>query len=365
MKVCGWILAAVLASLSAASALAQQPAPAAGDFPKGRISGQVFGDFYYNVSGDPQHRYNSAGADSGRANIDGVNLIGKDLNGFQIRRVYLQADNDLSEEFSTRFRLEVDGKSLTSDGKIGVNVKAAYIVAKDVFPRGNFFFGMIPTPTWEISEEFWQYRAAEKTIADFRGLGSAADLGVALKGWAGEAHRIGYSVMIGNGMGQRPEDNRYKRLYLSIPLAPAAGFKIEPYVDYEAAHGGADRATFKLFAGYELKRGAVGLEIVDRVNHSTTAANQEPFGISAFGRVAWTDRFALFWRHDRWQPNTRAADRLDSELYIAGLDWQPSKDIHVMPNLEETQYVAKGTGVAPPHHDLQARVTFYYKFSRP
>jgi hypothetical protein len=29
------------------------------------------------------------------------------------------------------------------------------------------------------------------------------------------------------------------------------------------------------------------------------------------------------------------------------------------------QYVAHGGAVVPPHHDLQARVTLFWKFTRP
>jgi hypothetical protein len=325
----------------------------------------MFGDYYDNVAGDPAHRYNSAGADSAQVNIDGKGLIGKDLNGIQLRRVYFQLDNDLSIKYSTRLRLEVDGRSLNTDGKISVFVKGAYLLAKNVIPRGNFMFGVIGTPTWENAEEFWGYRSVEKTIADFRGLGSAADLGVGMKGYLDAAHKIGYSAMIGDGTGQKPEDNRYKKAYVSVPLTPVANLKVEPYMDYEGGHAGTEKATFKLFAGYELKRGAIGVELVDRVNHASTGGNKEPVGVSVFARMAPTPKLAAFGRYDRWQPDTRAANRVDSDLIIAGLDWQPYKDVHFMPNIEATQYRAKGTAVAPAHHDVQARVTLYYKFSKP
>jgi len=39
--------------------------------------------------------------------------------------------------------------------------------------------------------------------------------------------------------------------------------------------------------------------------------------------------------------------------------------VHVMPNVELTQYHSRGTALAPAHHDLQARVTFYWRFSKP
>jgi hypothetical protein len=376
MKRTGSWIAAAMGCALAAPAPAQTtstppPAPVTAsepDFPRGRISGLVFGDAYYNVTGDPVHVYNASGADAARTNIDGTNLIGRDLNGLQIRRVYFQLDNDLSIRVATRFRLEADSKELTSGGKIGVFVKAAYIQVKDVVPRGNVLVGMTNTPTFENSEEFWGYRSVEKTIADFRGLASSSDIGVNLKGYLDGAHRIGYSAMVGDGTGQKPEDNRYKRAYLALPLRPTEDLRIEPYVDYEGFQdnaGNSDRALYKLFLGYELRRGAVGAELVDRVNHVQAGRNKEPFGLSFFARGKASDKVAAFARYDRWQPNTRAANRIDSDLYVAGLDWEPYKDVHFMPNVEATGYRARGTAVAPPHHDLQARITFYYRFSKP
>src|SRR5262245_6630923 len=49
------------------------------DFPRGRISGYMFGDAYYNVSGDPTHTY-SGSADLGKVNVDGTPNITRDLN---------------------------------------------------------------------------------------------------------------------------------------------------------------------------------------------------------------------------------------------------------------------------------------------
>ena len=374
MKRTGWWFAAALGIVLAAPASAQTSSnpPAAPvvetkpDFPRWKISGLVFGDLYYNVTGDPNHVY-VGNADSDPVNIDGTSyppkIIGRDLNGLQIRRVYFQLDNDLSVKVATRFRLEMDGKELTSGGKISPFVKAAYVQVKDVFPRNNLLVGMTNTPTFENSEEYWGYRSIEKTIVDFRGLAPSADLGVNLKGSVDDAHRIGYSAMIGDGNGQKPENNRYKRTYFGLPLRPTDDLRIEPYVDYEWYPAKADRALYKVFVGYDLRRASIGAEVFDQVQHVIGARNVEPFGISAFGRAKASDKLGLFARYDRWQPNTRAANRIDSDLYIGGVDWEPYKDVHFMPNIEATGYRARGTAVAPAHHDLQARITFYYKFS--
>ncbi|MBI1797263.1 MAG: hypothetical protein HY076_09125 [Candidatus Eisenbacteria bacterium] len=339
--------------------------PTAPDFPRGRISGYAFGDYYYNVTGDPTHLYNGSGQDADKVNIDNssASQIGRDLNGLQIRRIYFQLDNDLTIRVATRFRLEADSKSLTSDGKIGVAVRTAYVQVKSLFTRSDLYLGLLATPIWENSEEFWQYRSIEKTIADFRGLGGSMDLGAEVKGFADPDHHIGYAVMVGDGTGQKPEDNRYKKFYVTLPVR-FGDLRIEPFVDYEGGYNGTEKATFKTFAGCEFKQGAVGVEAVDRVNHRP-AGNQEPRGVSVFARVTNGATVAGFARLDVWNSDHRLADRVDSKLWIAGLDWQPVRDVHIMPNVEATQFIRRGTAAPPAHHDAQARITFYYRYSRP
>lgn len=352
------------ATLATQSLPAVTPTPP--DFPRGKISGYLFADYYDNLTGDPTHHYNAAGSDSDKVNIDNssAKLIGKDLNGVQVRRVYFQLDNDLSIKYSTRLRLEVDSKSLTSDGKLGVNVKAAYMLARGVIPRGDFYLGVLSTPTWDNAEEFWQYRSIEKTLGDFRAIGTAADLGVELKGFVDSDHRLGYAMMVGDGNGQKPEDNRHKKFYLTMPVR-LGDLRLEPCVDYENVIGAQDRATYKLFAGYEARRTAIGFEAIDRVNHRAAGGNQEPQGFSVFVRGNPGETLAAFARFDLWKADRRAANRVDSQLWIAGFDWQPLKDVHFMPNVEATQYHALGSAVAPPHHEVQARLTLYYRFTRP
>jgi len=364
-----WIL---LALIVAAPCAAQTSAPTSTppDYPRGRISGYMFGDFYYNVDGNPVHVYDAAGNDLGKANIDNTLVpVTDDLNGMQLRRVYFQLDNDLSVRYATRFRLEMDGKSLTSDGKLGVNVKAAYLQAKSIVPRGDGFFGVLTTPIWENSEEFWGYRALEKTIADFRGLGSSADLALQMKGFVDDKHRLGYSAMFGNGAGQSPESNRFKKYYLALPIR-LGDLRVEPFGDYESVRsnvkGNFDRSTLKLFAGYELKKMAVGLEAVDRVNRRGALRSQNPRGISVYARGTLKPTLAGVARYDHWVSDQNLGNRVDSDLWIAGLDWQPYRDVHIMPNFEAKQYISHGNPAAfPSHNEIQARITFYYRFSRP
>ena len=152
-------------------------------------------------------------------------------------------------------------------------------------------------------------------------------------------------------------------------IPPLGDLRVEPYTDYEPVHtnavGNFDKTTWKIFAGYEFRKMAVGMEALDYVKRQGAAKTQEPAGYSVYARGAITPTLSGVARYDRWYSDRNNGNRIDNILYIAGVDWQPFKDVHFMPNVEATQYVAKGTAVAPSHHDLQARLTFYYKFVKP
>src|SRR5258706_4694337 len=109
------------------------PASTPPDFPRGRISGYMFGDAYYNADGDPTHVYSAGGADAGQTNIDGVKNITKDLNGAQFRRIYFQLDNDLSVPVATPFRLASDGRiTTTAARRLGSVAQNSLIHSKSV-----------------------------------------------------------------------------------------------------------------------------------------------------------------------------------------------------------------------------------------
>ncbi|MGE5350538.1 MAG: hypothetical protein ACM3P0_00540, partial [Acidobacteriota bacterium] len=88
-----------------------------------RVSALMFGDYFYN--------------------IEQRDATKKDLNGFQLRRVFFTTDFTLSESFDSRFRLEAEqtANSLTPGGKLGVMLKDAFIKWKGIFQGSDFLFG--------------------------------------------------------------------------------------------------------------------------------------------------------------------------------------------------------------------------------
>lgn len=330
------------------------------DKPSGKVSGYIFGDYFYKIGGD------STGTGSQYSSV------GKSYQAFQFRRLYLYYDHTFDDRFSAQFLLEGNDKALT-DGKHGVFVKTAYLEWKNIFPNSNLWFGLIPTPTWSLlSEKVWNYRSIEKTITDFRGLGSASDIGVGFRGKFDDAGMFNYVAMIGNGNAQKPENNKLKKYYFSLSIKPIKEFVVEGYVDYEPGFSDRNKTTMKGFAAYQTENITIGVEGLTQIQAKqgaipagqTTPDDRTPFGISFF---AWApipnvQGLNAFARYDFYNPNTKVSNAGLNESFItAGLDYMPIPNVHLMPNIWVNTFSNKGTGVTPDT-DIVGRITVFYVY---
>lgn len=320
-----------------------------------RISGLMFGDYFYN--------------------IEQRDTAKKDLNGFQFRRIFFTADFTLSGSFDSRFRLEAEqtSNSLTPGGRLGVMVKDAYLRWKDIFQGSDFLFGLSPTPAFDVIEGAWGYRSLEKTIMDYTGAVATRDLGVDLKGKLNEEGSLRYWVKIGNNSVNSPEINKYKRFYGSLNFIPVANFQVQIYADYASypqkydpfnrEFRGNSAFLGSLFLNFmERDKYSFGLEYYYRTQQNNFSANarsglqnQNGYGVSVFGWVTVTDLIRLIARFDTSDPNTdRGSNRLN--LMLGAVDFHIDKSVSIIPNIEAFTY--EGTDAK----DLIARVTFSYQF---
>ncbi|MGK7390782.1 MAG: hypothetical protein ACNS60_10530, partial [Candidatus Cyclobacteriaceae bacterium M2_1C_046] len=108
----------------------------------GTIKGTVFGDFYWI----PLNH----------------NAEFKGNNGFWFRRVRFTYDRELSDSFSSRFRLDMssEGDFFTSS-KIIPELKDAYLKWSN--EQHSIYAGIASVPTWAVIEDVWGYRSVEKT----------------------------------------------------------------------------------------------------------------------------------------------------------------------------------------------------------
>lgn len=359
---------------------------------QGKFSGYMFGDYYYNVYRD--------------ANIGSSNIASPAgttaYQAFQFRRIYFTYDNDISDQFTTRFRLEADQGAATSTvaqndaltgGKIGVFVKDAYLKWKNIFSGSDVLFGVQPTPAYDVSEAAWGYRSLEKTIMDLRGTVDSRDMGLSLKGKITNDGMLNYWLMLGNGAGTaKPESDKYKRYYAHIQLKPSTNLQATLYVDYKdvanilnsytKSYVDNGAVTTALFIGYsEPFSYNIGVEaflqstsnaLKDTVTKSYSS--KSTMGFSVFGSINIIPELAIVARYDNFNPSTDdkgkdpvavtasvANGNLSRNYVIAGLSWKVDKNVSIMPNiLYETYETPKGGKAIDA--STTARLTVYYVF---
>jgi hypothetical protein len=342
-------------------------------FSQSKFGGYMFGDYYYNFARD---RAYGSSLTANRA-INGAAPGPKDMQAFQIRRIYFQYDNDISEQFTARLRLEADRVAFATSSNLFV--KDAYLNWKNIFAGSNLIFGIQPTPAFEVSEGAWGYRSLEKTIMDLRGIVPSRDLALSLKGKLTNDGMFNYWVMIGNGAGTTaPENDKYKRFYVHLQLKPIPNVQLTLYADlngrpqitnpYSGSPVGNNSATYALFAGYgESGKYNVGIEgflqsASNAFNNGTALTSRDGRGITIFGSFNFQSDLALVARYDNFDPNTDSNAKGDSHNYIiAGLSWKVDKNVSITPNILYETYESNPNGTS---HDpsVSGRLTFYYIF---
>ena len=296
-----------------------------GEAVESKLKGVMYADYYYNASG----------AD-------------KEQNGFQFRRVYLTFDLKWDDAFSGRVRLESKDGGFGSGKKMEPFVKHAYVrYQKD---RHTLYMGLSGTPTWNITEGIWGYRPVEKTIMDRNKIASSADIGLAYHGRLDEEGKANVQVMLANGNGQVAENNNQKKIYGLIHFKPGS-LNLTAYGDWEKRAGG-NRTTFAAFLGIKNDTFQGGLEAFTQLRKNP---DHQARGVSLFGAGKLSDRAKGFARVDLFDPHDKTAgDR--KIFFVGGIDFEPVKDIHIIPNVMGTSFQG---GVDA---DVMPRMTLYVKF---
>jgi hypothetical protein len=305
----------------------------------GKISGLVYLDYFYNAL-----------RDSGINSLPNKVLTGsQDLNGFQLRRIYLTYDYKFSDQFSSRFRLEGDGRSLTQNDKFTVFIKDLYIIWNNYLQGHDIIFGIQPTPAFQISESFYGYRSLEKTIMDLRGVVSSREFGISFKGII--SRKLRYWIQYGNNNPSGPETDKYKRVYAHISYKFPYNFTATVYSDINFRERRQDIGdpnhnldnnilTSAVFIGYNNQNNLRGgIETFYQISDNQllleeSFANKETLGISVFGSLSLSEKLDIMGRFDLYDPVTNHNIKYDKRYYyIIGLDYSPEKKISIIPNI--------------------------------
>lgn len=354
----------------------------------GKLWGYMFGDYYVKAQADSLNRGSSS-------QYSGVP---KNRNAFQIRRLYLGYNYNITKKFAAEVLLEAaPGEGLT-DSKLAFYIKLANLRIKDLWKGTDLVLGQVSTPGFAMSSEpIWGYRSIEKTIIDIRGTPSY-DLGASLQGkFDPKTSNFGYDLMVGNGTGAKPEGDNFKWLYGDIwGKFLDKKLYVNLYVDYNGMSPVAgmkhSRSMIKGIVAYTVPKFTIGVEAYNNHlkndNQATeiSTGNVDVLSVDASGLSVFVkgtlvkDKLNFFARTDFFNPdnkidnnkynkyvgNTGAYnDPSTKENFItAGLDFTPMKNVHLMPNLWLNHYKNQGFATKYNVSDVVARLTFYFVFGK-
>jgi hypothetical protein len=302
----------------------------------GHLWGYSFGDYYYKAHSDSQNR-------GGSNQYTGIPA---DRNAFQLRRVYLGYDTNISQKFSTELLLAAEDNSPAfnppssttasgdqlSNGKLAFYIKLANIRWKNIYNGADLVVGQVSTPGFAMmSEKIWAYRSIERTITDIRRTPSY-DLGATLQGtFDPKTKNFGYNVMVGNGSSAKPESDKFKAFYGDV-WAKFLDKKVilDFYADYQRLNWTTNyhhsRNMYKLFAAYSVPAFTIGFEgFINNLQNDLTATyvnpvggqnsnvlNNQAAGFSLFvhGNII-KDKVGYFARYDAYNP----INKIDNNQY--------------------------------------------------
>lgn len=398
------ILLSIIATLSSVKAQVfnnDDSSFAAGTPKTGHLWGYAFGDYATKAHSDSLVR-------GGANQYTGMK---KNENGFAFRRIYLGYDYNISKKFSTELLLAAEDNTthtnaagttttsgdLLTNNKYTFYIKYANVRWKDIWRGTDLIIGQSMTPAFSAnSERVWGYRSVERTIADIRRTPSF-DLGVSLRGRFDKESNYGYDLMVANGNGAVPENDKFKWFYGDL-WAKLFDKKLtlQLYGDYERLNWTKSwhhaRNMVKAFIGYSDKFYALGAE--GFINHGKNdvagisgsiadTLDANALGLSLFGRASiLPGKLSAFSRIDFFNPDSHYDnqkymtyqgfsshyDPNTKEKFIsAGLDYTPVSNVHIIPNLWYNSYdgqQAKLAGAAKHDYDLVYRLTFNYVFGK-
>src|SRR5690242_11844970 len=308
----------------------------------GKLWGYMFGDYYVKAQADSLNR----GSNSQYSGIP------KNRNAFQIRRLYLGYNYNITKKFTAEVLLEAAPGEALSDNKLAFYIKLANLRIKDLWKGTDLILGQVSTPSFPMSSEpIWGYRSIEKTIIDIRGTPSY-DLGAALQGkFDPNTGNFGYDLMVGNGTGAKPEGDSYKWFYGDIwGKFLDKKLYVNFYSDYQrmAAISGMQhsRSMTKGFVAYTVPAFTVGVEgYINNLKNDDQATEistgdvdvltVKAKGISVFAHGSLVkDKLNFFARYDAFNPD----DNINNSKYSS---YKGNTSGYSDPNTKE-QFITAG-----------------------
>jgi hypothetical protein len=400
--------------------------------PVRRLWGYTFGDFYYAAQAPSLITPPSPAVVSTQGKETNYSGVPGGRNAFQFRRIYLGYDYDIDRRFSVQLVLASEPAANTTatttttsgvttsinngdnlaDNKMSFYIKYINLRWKSIYSGADLVLGSQATPGWaNFSEAIWGYRSIEKTVADFHGSNSY-DIGAAIQGtFDPTTKNYGYDVMIGDNTQAKllpassAANGFFKAVYGDLWLkALNKTLTVQLYGDYmqtaststtQPGLGPQDHSMLKAFVAYSIPSFTIGVEgFTNTFKNALTIAtpastplvnqNARAEAISIFAHAPITKKLNVFARYDSYNPDNENFNGADvynvntnfssydpftkEEFFTGGLDFNPAKNIHFMPNIWYIKYKDQRDPTTAkyevPSQTLVYRLTFFFQFGK-
>ena len=258
---------------------------------------------------------------------------------FEISRAYLGYAYNFSPDFSAKVVFDI-----TSANNAAGTFPSAYTAyVKNAFAEYShdilkLDFGMIGTSTFNLQEKMWGKRYLLKSFQDLNGYGSSADLGFGAT--VKIAPQLSLDAQVLNGEGyQKVQADSVVKLSVGLTYQPVKNLYVRLYTDYMKKDN--TQNTASAFVGYKDDKLTLAGEYNYQKNNKMKK-NHNLTGLSFWGNYAISKATAAFARFDNLTSKNDWNTAKDGQLYVAGLEFVPTKGIMVAPNIQVTNPKANG-----------------------
>lgn len=282
---------------------------------------------------------------------------------FVVSRAYIDLKRDIDSNMAVRLTTDVDRSgTIEGDTRYEVFLKYAYFDFKNlgvpVIGLDTLRAGQSPTNWINIVENYWNYRYVQKTMMDYFGVYSTADLGVSALGSLNLGvpglTKVDYQGTIMNGSGYKSAETNYQKDYALSFKTDAISWgekdKVSAAVDYYIKDlGGAVSPITVVNALFAVQSTFPARWILFAEYGNPT----DKLGFSVGGQYEVLPKVNLFGRLDSFDPNTNVNGN-EKNLDIGGLEYGFSDSVKM--SLDYQNELTAGTDTmkkASVHFDIK------------
>ncbi|MBK5720529.1 hypothetical protein JGH11_06560 [Dysgonomonas sp. Marseille-P4677] len=266
--------------------------------------------------------------------------------GFDITRAFVGYNYKFTH--TIQGQVIIDGAAgKTSSNGLEVYLRNAFINWND---KGfNINIGQISLMQFSIQEKYWTHRYIQKSFQDLNKMAPSVDLGFSVEYDFNPYISADISLTNGEGYKKVKKDNSM-RYAAGISLHPIKNTIFRVYADYynkdEAQYDKLpegitdakykDQYTLSLFAGYQNKNISGGVEY-NKVYNKGFIEKKNYYGYSIYASGKIASKWRAFARYDLMDSSnpvnfTSPWNSLDGQLMMAGVEFQPAKQLKIAPN---------------------------------